>query len=235
MLTDTPLDILLVEDDLDLASTIVDYLELESIACDHAANGVAGLTLIRDNRYQAVILDINLPRMNGLSVCETMRSEGIDTPVIMLTARDSLDDKLEGFGSGADDYLVKPFAMEELVVRVRTLAKRRSGQINRIRIEDLEVDLQQRQAWRAGGLLKLSPIAFKILEVLVRSSPNPVSREQLLQSVWGEDPPDSNSLKVHMHHLRKQVDSHRSCGLIHTISSVGFVLKPSTEQPKSSD
>ncbi len=232
MLINTPLEILLVEDDLDLASTIVDYLELESITCDHAANGVAGLNLIRENRYQVIILDINMPRMNGLSVCEAMRSEGIDTPVIMLTARDSLNDKLEGFGSGADDYLIKPFAMEELVVRVRTLAKRRSGQISRIQIDDLELDLQNRQAWRQGELLKLSPIAFRILEVLARSSPHPVSREQLLQSVWGEDPPDSNSLKVHMYHLRKQVDSHRSTGLIHTVSSVGFALKPPSGQQK---
>ncbi|WP_020410204.1 response regulator transcription factor [Hahella ganghwensis] len=235
MLTDSQLDVLLVEDDLDLAATIVDYLELESILCDHAANGVAGLSLIRQNRYQAIILDINLPRMNGLSVCEAMRTEGIDTPVIMLTARDSLDDKLEGFGSGADDYLVKPFAMEELVVRVRTLSKRRSGQVNRFQVADLEVDLQHKQARRGERTLKLSPIAFRILEVLARSSPNPVSREQLVQSVWGEDPPDSNSLKVHMHHLRKQVDDNTSANLIHTISSVGFALKDPTTTSSSGE
>ncbi|MDX2464008.1 MAG: response regulator transcription factor [Porticoccus sp.] len=227
------LNLLLVEDDLDLAATIVDYLELESITCDHAANGVAGLALIQKNQYQVIILDINLPRMNGLSVCSQMRSEGIDTSVIMLTARDSLDDKLEGFDSGADDYFVKPFALEELVARVRTLAKRRSGQVERLQVADLQLDLRNKQAYRQGQLLKLSPTTFHILEVLARSSPEPVSRARLMQSVWGDDQPDSNSLKVHIHHLRKQIDQDEDNTLIQTISGVGFALRINSVEQSS--
>jgi len=171
------LNLLLVEDDLDLATAVVDYLELEDIQCDHAANGLAGLNMITTNDYQAIILDLNLPKMDGLTVCKHMREQGIDTPVLMLTARDSLGDKLVGFDSGADDYLVKPFAMEELIVRMQVLARRRSGQVKRLTLADLELDLQQKQAYRAQQLLKLSPTAWKILETLMRATPNPVSRE----------------------------------------------------------
>ena len=224
------MNILLVEDDLDLAATVVDYFELESITCDHAANGVAGLSLIQQHHYMAIILDINMPKMNGLSVCSAMRREGIDTPVLMLTARDSLDDKLEGFASGTDDYLVKPFELKELLARVKALAKRRSGQIEKLRIADLEIDTRLKQARRNGELLKLSPIGFKILETLARHSPTPVSREKLIQAVWGDNIPDSNSLKVHLHNLRKHLDQEQNTALIHTIGNQGFALHLPAEQ-----
>jgi len=219
------LQLLLVEDDLDLATAVIDYLDLEDIQCDHAANGLAGLNLIETNRYDAVILDLNLPKMNGLQVCENLRARGIDTPVLMLTARDTLDDKLTGFSKGADDYLIKPFAMEELIVRAQVLAKRRSGQVSRLSVSDLEIDLKQHQAYRANLPLKLSPTALKILEVLMRSSPNPVSRETIMQGVWGDDQPDSNSLKVHIFNLRKQVDAEQDNKLLHTIAGKGFAIK----------
>ncbi len=219
------LQLLLVEDDLDLATAVIDYLDLEDIQCDHAANGLAGLNLIETNRYDAVILDLNLPKMNGLQVCENLRAQGIDTPVLMLTARDTLDDKLTGFSKGADDYLIKPFAMEELIVRAQVLAKRRSGQVRRLSVSDLEIDLKQHQAYRAKSLLKLSPTAFKILEILMRSSPNPVSRDTIMQGVWGDDQPDSNSLKVHIFNLRKQVDAEQDNKLLHTIAGKGFAIK----------
>jgi len=136
------LQLLLVEDDIDLATAIIDYLELEDIHCDHAANGVSGFSLIQNNKYDAIILDLNLPKMSGLKVCEAMRSEGIDTPVLMLTARDTLEDKLAGFAKGADDYLIKPFAMEELIVRTQVLSRRRSGQINKLIVADLELNAE---------------------------------------------------------------------------------------------
>ena len=123
---------LLVEDDLDLARAIVDYLELERIACDHAGNGVAALELARDTEFDMIILDLNLPRMDGLDVCSHLRDEGNDVPILMLTARDSLDDKLSGFDRGTDDYLVKPFAMDELLARVKALAGRRSSQSKKL-------------------------------------------------------------------------------------------------------
>ena len=119
------LQLLLVEDDLDLAKAIVDYLALEDIQCDHAANGLSGLNLIQQGQYDTVILDLNLPKMNGLEVCARLREQGIDVPVLMLTAKDTLDDKLTGFSKGADDYLVKPFAMEELIIRAQVLSRRR--------------------------------------------------------------------------------------------------------------
>ena len=131
------INVLLVEDDIDLATTIVDYLEIESIECDHASNGVMGLNLIERNQYQMIILDVNMPKMDGLTMCKTLRERGIDTPVLMLTARDSLDNKLEGFAAGSDDYLVKPFAMKELVARVKVLAKRKSGEVKRLTFANL--------------------------------------------------------------------------------------------------
>lgn len=224
------LQLLLVEDDLDLAKAIVDYLALEDIQCDHAANGLSGLNLIQQGQYDTVILDLNLPKMNGLEVCARLREQGIDVPVLMLTAKDTLDDKLTGFSKGADDYLVKPFAMEELIIRAQVLSRRRSGQVTKLSVSDLEVDLQSQTATRSSEPLKLSPIGFKLLETLVRASPNTVSREKLMQSVWGDEQPDSNSLKVHMFNLRKAVDSRFETNLIHTITGRGFALKKESFQ-----
>ncbi|MCM2679621.1 response regulator transcription factor [Echinimonas agarilytica] len=224
------LQLLLVEDDIDLATAIIDYLELEGIQCDHAANGLSGYSLIESNHYDVVILDLNLPKMNGLEVSERIRSQGIDVPILMLTARDTLDDKLTGFSKGADDYLVKPFAMEELIVRTQVLSRRRSGQISKLKVDDLQLDLQKKVATRANQAIKLSPIGIKLLECLLRNSPNTVSRDKLMQSVWGDVQPDSNSLKVHMFNLRKAVDGHSEHKLIHTITGHGFALKKEEAQ-----
>ncbi|WP_394242899.1 response regulator transcription factor [Vibrio astriarenae] len=219
------LQLLLVEDDRDLATAVIDYFELESITCDHAANGVAGLNLIKQNQYDVVILDLNLPKMDGLEVCSHLRELGIDVPVLMLTARDTLDDKLEGFSSGADDYLVKPFALEELQARALVLSRRRSGQVSKVQVEDLTLDVKAQTATRGGEALKLSPTGIKLLTVLMRNSPDVISREKLMQAVWGDEQPDSNSLKVHMFNLRKSVDGESSVKLIHTITGQGFALR----------
>ncbi len=220
---------LLVEDDLDLATALIDYMSLEDIDCDYAADGQIGYNLIMSNRYDVIILDLNLPKIEGLAVCERIRNNGVETPVLMLTARDTLDDKLTGFSKGADDYLVKPFAMEELLARIKVLSKRRSGQVSKLTVADLELDLSQRQASRAGTVLKLSPIALKILEVLMRDYPAGVSREKIVQSVWGDEQPDSNSLKVHIFNLRKQVDQQGMKPLIHTIAGFGFAITAQEE------
>ena len=229
------LQLLLVEDDIDLATAVIDYFELEKIKCDHAANGLSGFNLIKSNNYDVVILDLNMPKMNGLEVCETLRSQGIDVPILMLTAKDTLDDKLQGFSKGADDYLVKPFAMEELIARVQVLSRRRSGETKKVSACGLELDSQQQVITRGSEPLKLSPTNFKILETLILASPNPVSRDKLIRSVWGDQQPDSNSLKVHMFNLRKVVDGHsdNTCKpsnqkLIHTLVGHGFVLKTSS-------
>lgn len=216
---------LLVEDDIDLATAIIDYLELEGMPCDHAINGLSGLNLIQNNCYDCVILDLNLPKMDGLAVTEQLRSEGIDVPILMLTARDTLDDKLVGFNKGADDYLVKPFAMEELIARVMVLSRRRSGEVKRLSVCGLTLDTQQQTIYKANRPLKLSPTAFKILQSLMRASPSVVSKQQLIQQVWGDELPDTNNLKVHIFNLRKEVNKDTDENLIHTLKGHGFVLK----------
>lgn len=231
------LQLLLVEDDFDLANAVIDYLALEDISCDHAANGLSGLNLIKTNHYDVVILDLNLPKISGLEVCESLRNEGFDVPILMLTAQGTLEDKLLGFKKGADDYLVKPFAMEELIVRTQVLSRRRSGQMAKLNACGLVLDTQQQVISRNNRPLKLSPTGYKILEILMRASPKPVSREKLVQAVWGDQQPDSNNLKVHMFNLRKELDNNFNKTrppaeivplpprLIHTLVGRGFVLK----------
>ena len=216
---------LLIEDDYDLANTVIDFLSLENIECDHASNGVAGLTLLQQNRYDIVLLDLNLPRLDGLQVCEALRKTGADIPVLMLTARDQLKDKVAGFNAGTDDYLVKPFELEELVVRVRALSRRRSGQVQLLQCSDLIMNLAEKTVTRNQQPLKLSPTAWQLLETLLRASPNPVSRNDLEHVIWGDEVPDSNSLKVHLFNLRKTIDSGSTVALIHTIAGFGFALR----------
>lgn len=223
------MNVLLVEDDIDLATTIVEYLEIESIDCDHASNGLMGLNLIESNQYQMIMLDINMPKMDGLTLCNTLREKGIDIPILMLTARDSLENKLQGFEAGTDDYLVKPFAMKELVARVQVLAKRKSGEAKNLKLGDLTLNLNEHSAYLNLHPLKLSPIAYKLLEVLVRASPQTASRQNIMQTVWGDDQPDSNSLKVHIYHLRKQLESVPSDIKLETVSGIGFAIKISEE------
>ncbi len=219
------LDVLLVEDDHDLADTVVQYLELEDISCDHASNGVQGLHQLQSHDYDALLLDLNLPRMDGLTLCQTIRDQGHDIPVLMLTARDRLQDKLEGFRSGTDDFLVKPFELDELVVRVQALTRRRSGQARILRYGDLKMDLSLRTVTRAGRSLKLSPTGWQLLEALIREAPAAVSRQKLEAAVWGEQVPDSNSLKVHIHHLRRAVDTGFLFPMVHTVPGFGFSLR----------
>ena len=221
--------ILVVEDNRALASNIIEFLEAHGFECDYADNGKLGLKLAIENTFDVIILDIMLPGLDGLQVCQSLRNQGFFTPVLMLTARDSLEDKLKGFDVGTDDYLVKPFAMEELIVRTKVLAKRRSGQISKLMVADVVVDLQQNQAFRDNKALNLSPTGLKILEILMRASPESVSREKIMQRIWGDDQPDSNSLKVHIFNLRKQIDSAYTTKLIHTISGHGFSIKEAND------
>lgn len=219
------INVLLVEDDIDLAATVVDYLEIEDIACDHASNGIQGLSLIEANNYQVILLDLNLPKLDGLSVCQKVRENCNDTPILMLTARDSLNDKVAGFDAGTDDYLVKPFEIEELLVRVMALSKRRSGQVSMLVVGPLTLDLKACRASYAGETIKLTPITFKLLEVFMRETAKPVSRSTLMQTIWGDEQPDSNSLKVHIHHLRKQLEKVNASLKIETVAGFGFVLR----------
>lgn len=219
------LNVLLVEDDLDLAATLMDVMQLENMACDHASNGLAGLQLLQQQQYDVLVLDLNLPKLDGLSVCRQAREQGQDMPVLMLTARDALDDKLQGFEAGSDDYLVKPFEVEELLARIRVQARRRSGQARRIWRGDIQMWLDEHRAQRGERILNLSPTGWRLLECLLRASPSPVSREKLISAVWGENPPDSNSLKVHIHKLRKTLEQGGEPSCIFHIAGAGFALQ----------
>ncbi|PSW20775.1 DNA-binding response regulator [Photobacterium sanctipauli] len=217
--------ILLVEDDRALARSIMEYLELEELTCDYADNGVGAIELTKSQHYQVIVLDINLPRLDGFSVCEQLRKSGNDTPIIMLTAKDRLEDKLTGFNAGTDDYLVKPFAMKELVARIKALSGRRSNQVKKLSVGELELDLSSKQAKRGETTIELSPTGFKILELLMRASPDAVSKETIVQEIWGDQALDSNNLKVHIHKLRKDIDSACEPAFIVTIKSVGYAIR----------
>lgn len=219
------ISVLLVEDDLDLAATVVDYFELEAISCDHAANGVHGIQLIEQNTYDVLLLDLNLPKLDGLSVCERVRAAGNDTPVLMLTARDTIKDKVSGFQVGTDDYLVKPFELEELLIRTIALSKRKSGQVSNLSAGGIRFDVKSATAVFQEQVIKLTPTTSKILEKLMREFEKPVARQVLIQFVWGEEIPDSNSLKVHIHHLRKQLARVSTSLVIESQQGKGFVLK----------
>tara|TARA_B100001109_G_C18862055_1_gene474556 strand:+ start:3875 stop:4555 length:681 start_codon:yes stop_codon:yes gene_type:complete len=217
---------LLIEDNVSLAQTVIAYFDLEGIDCDYASNGSQGLELALLNDYQVILLDINLPRINGLEVCEMIRKQGVDIPVMMLTARDSLEDKLAGFDAGTDDYLVKPFELSELVARVKALFNRRSLHSMKLEVGPLVMDLSLKTVCREGQKLKLTPTCWKLLEILMRESPNLVSREKMQNTIWNEpDLPESDVLKVHLYKLRQQVDKPFSIKLIQTVSSHGVAIR----------
>lgn len=224
------LQVLMIEDDIDLATSVIEYLGLENIECDYAANGPAGLNLAQDNHYQVILLDINLPGMNGLDICANLRQSGNDTPILMLTARDTVADKLSGFDVGTDDYLIKPFDTDELVARIKALSQRRSAQAKKLHLADLELDLSKKCAKRNGKKLEFSPTEWAILEYLMRASPNIVSRTELEEAVWQGEVPDSNSLKVHLYRLRQKVDKPFKHSLIHTIPNHGLALRENDEK-----
>ncbi len=218
--------ILLVEDHDDLAATVGAFLEDSGFAMDYAADGSIALNLLEDNHYDIIILDLMLPKVDGMKVCKKLRDRGDSTPILMLTARDQLDDKIEGFESGADDYLVKPFDMEELSVRVQALIRRARGEVSdgAIKIGDLVFDPRTMRVERDGKRLNLSPTSIRILRILMRESPRLVSREQLENELWGDMLPDSDTLRSHMYNLRKSIDRPFETKLLHTVQGMGFKL-----------
>lgn len=217
--------VLLIEDDMDIAETVSDFFELEGIECDHAYDGESGLNLALHGEYDVVLLDLMLPFRDGVSICQELRSEGVATPVLMLTARDTLDDKLEGFEAGADDYLIKPYALEELLMRTRVLSRRRSGEAKKFNLCDLSIDFERREVIRAKQEIKISPTGWKILETLSQSSPKVVSRTRLEMALWKGEPPDTNALKTHLYKLRQRINKPFKTDLIHTITGQGIALR----------
>jgi len=221
------LDILLVEDNADLAGNIVDYLEALGHRLHYAAAGESGLREALINRFDIVLLDLALPGRDGLSICaEIRRKADRRVPILMLTARDTLDDKLMGFAAGADDYLVKPFSLAELAARVAALAHRpHLNQPHRLSIGPLIIDRQARTATRDGRTLRLTPLLWELLLLLAEAWPHPVSRDEVTLRLWGDEPPASDSLRAHLHLLRQVVDRPFSVPIIETVRGVGFRLK----------
>lgn len=219
-------DVLLIEDHHDIAGMICDYLEGLRFSVDYAADGRSGVRLACGNAYDAVILDLMLPDIDGLDVCRQLRAAHIDSPLLMLTARDTLADKLAGFDCGADDYLVKPFDLEELAARLYALLRRRRGAASggQLCISDLRIDLDSLKVSRCGQEVMVTPIGFKILTLLMQESPRVVDRRSIERAIWGDVPPDSDALRSHMYVLRKAVDRPFSRPLIHTVPSAGFRL-----------
>lgn len=219
------LTVLLVEDDRDLAETVIQFLGIHDIECDYASNGQSGVNLLQENNYDVLLLDLNLPKLDGISVCQQARESGNNIPILMLTARDQLQDKISGFNSGADDFLVKPFALQELLLRIQALARRRSGQSKLLQHGNLSMNISLREVTLGEEHVHVSPIGWKLLEVLLRYAPEAVPRERLQSAVWGDEIPDSNSLKVHIHKLRKVLNVEGESPLLHTIPGYGFAIQ----------
>ena len=218
--------VLIVEDDLDIAQNIADYLEESGHLVDFAKDGISGMHLALTHEFDVIILDVMLPGMDGLNFCSKLRKEGNkSTPVLMLTARDTLKDKLSGFNAGADDYLVKPFALEELAVRLEALTRRRSGMPGkRLEVADLALDMGQMVVKRAGKQIILNKTCFKILTLLMQAFPNVVSRQDLEFALWGDMPPGSDALRSHIFALRKAVDKPFDIPLLKTVHGMGYRL-----------
>ena len=219
--------ILLVEDESDLAELTIDFLETLNIECDYAFDGANALTLIEKNHYDVIVLDVNMPRMDGFSVCEKVRSLGNSTPIIFLTAHDSLADKLNGFSLGADDYLTKPFELEELAVRIQVLAKRETKTTipELFTLNTLSIDYQQRSVSRSGRLIALSPTQWQLLILLAKNSPNIVDRITIEDEIWPDQTPTKDMLKTLIFRLRNLVDNADEPKLVHTIRGAGISLK----------
>lgn len=219
--------LLIIEDNRDLAANLVDFLEARGHAVDAAADGVTGLHLAVVNDYDAIVLDLLLPGMDGIHVCRELRARARrNTPVIMLTARGELQDKLAGFRTGADDYLVKPVALLELEARLLAVARRGRGNDthNLLRVGDLELDEDTWEVRRAGRSLELTRLEVTVLAVLMREAPRVVSRARLEHEIWGDDPPASDSLRSHIHRLRTVIDRPFDHALLHTVHGVGYRL-----------
>jgi DNA-binding response OmpR family regulator len=225
MIINMNVKVILIEDNTDLSATIADFLKLEGIHCDYATNGLSGLSLVMNNEYNVIVLDLNLPKLGGLRLCEHLRELGIETPVIMLTAKDKLHDKIAGFKAGTDDYLVKPFEIEELLARITALSTRKSGQVHKLSVDGLVLELKNKQVSFNGTLVQLTPITFKILELLMRASPSAISRKDITYAIWADEQPKSNTLKVHVHYLRKQLQKIKSHKEIYAEASLGFSLR----------
>lgn len=221
--------ILVVEDEPKLASFVKRGLEEQSCEVDVAFDGQIGRTMALSNTYDVIVLDVNLPKINGLDLAQTLRHEQIKTPILMLTAMGSVEDKLAGFDAGADDYLVKPFEFRELMARLRALYKRgsdTSAQTNTLKVADLELDLNEKVARRGDKRVELTAKEFGLLEYLMRNRGRVVSRVDIAEKVWDiHFDTGTNVIDVYVNFLRKKIDKDFPTRLIHTVIGMGYMLK----------
>jgi len=222
------MQILIIEDNAELAEAIGDFLTLQGAECDYAWSGSAGLELARQQRFDIIVLDLMLPRMNGYSVCRTLREQGYDTPVLMLTACDTDSDQLEGFRAGVDDYVTKPCPMPLLWARLQAIWRRSNPASDCLQIGDLTLHLKEQRALRQNQPLKLTPTGWRLLELLARHSPEMVPRKTIEQQVWPDSEVDTGNFNVQLHLLRKAVDKPFEQPLIHTLVGKGLCLKEIT-------
>jgi DNA-binding response OmpR family regulator len=218
------MNLLLVEDNRDLARTIVEYFGARGHQVDLAWDGISGLHLAASNSYDVLILDWMLPGLDGLTLCRRLREAGRQVPVLMLTARDSLDDKIAGLQAGADDYVVKPFAMREVEARLQALMRRALAREGSpvLRVGDLALNPETLKVTRGSRAVELPPIALRILEALMRCSPRVLRREELAREIWGDCAPDSDALRAHFHLLRHAIDTAADKPLLKTVRGIGY-------------
>lgn len=220
--------ILLIEDDLKIASFITKGMKESGFAVDHASNGEDGLHMALTENYDAAIIDIMLPKLDGLTLIEDIRRKNINMPVIILSAKRSVDDRVKGFQKGSDDYLTKPFAFTELLARVQALIRRASGvsEPTGLELGDLSMNLLSREVKRGKKKIELQPLEFALLEYLLRNAGRVVSRTMIMEHVWDYNfDPQTNVVDVRICKLRDKIDKDFSTKLIHTIRGVGYVLK----------
>lgn len=219
--------ILVVDDNDDLRLNVTEYLQARGWTTGEASTGPMALAQIRTGAFSLVVLDIGLPGMDGYEVCRRAREEGLSTPILMLTARDELDDRITGLTSGADDYLVKPFSLKELEARIIAILRRTEGKVVKdLRVGDLVLHLTTASAEREGRSLHLSPVGFQILRILMSKSPAVVSRNELEEELWGDDRPDSDSLRTNLWLLRSVVDKPFGRAMIKTHPGFGWSIEP---------
>lgn len=223
--------ILLVEDNRDILANLADYLQLKGYSVDCAQDGLSGFHLAVSQPFDLIVLDVLLPGLDGYALCRRLRDEArLATPVIMLTARDTLEDRLQGFNSGADDYLVKPFALSELAARIDAVLRRSQGNTQRVlQVGDLTYDLDTLEVQRAGRSIRLNPTGLKLLALLMQRSPHLIRREALEHALWGDDCPDSDSLRSHIHQLRQAIDKPFPFPLLQTQHGLGYRLLAKTD------
>ena len=222
--------VLVIEDDRDTLDFIVRGLEEGGHLADRADNGKEGLFLALERSYDVMVIDRMLPGLDGMSIVQTLRSEGKRTPILILSTLGEVDDRVEGLHKGADDYLVKPFAFSELVARLEALIRRGDGQSveTRLQVGDLEMDLLTRQVRRAGRVIELQPREFRLLEYLMRHHGQVVTRTMLLEKVWDYHfDPQTNVIDVHVSRLRRKIDKDFDYPLIHTVRGTGYFLRVS--------